>query len=99
MCHGLLIVHFDLKPEVFDHAPDFGGGRARSRQVAVHEDGVGRVEREGLKGSQIMFAAAGDAEFGSRVQEAEETEDFQTALRRQLVAILERRASDRVQCV
>ena len=44
----LLIVHFDLEAEVFDHAPDFGGRLAWCREIAVHEDGVGWIEGEWL---------------------------------------------------
>ena len=35
-----------------------------------------------------MFAAAGDADFGAWVEEPEEAEDFQAALRSQLIAVL-----------
>lgn len=84
----LLVIHLDLKAEVFDHAPDFGGWLAWCREVAVHEDGVGWIEGERLKAAEIVFAASGNADFGAWVQEAEETEHFQAALRSQLIAVL-----------
>ena len=36
-CHRLLIVHFDLEAQIFDHPPDFGGWRAWRREVVVPE--------------------------------------------------------------
>ena len=45
----LLIVHFDLEAEIFDHAPDFGGRLAGCREVAVYEDRVGWIERQRLE--------------------------------------------------
>ena len=45
----LLVVHFDLEAEVLDHAPDFGGRLAWCREVAVHKDGVGWIERQRLE--------------------------------------------------
>jgi hypothetical protein len=72
----LLIVYFDLEAEIFDHAPDFGGRLARCREVAIHEDGVGWVEGEGLETAQIVFAAPCNTEFGTWVQEPEEAEYF-----------------------
>ena len=84
----LLMVHFNLEAQIFDHPPDFWGRLARCREVAVYEDGVGWIERQRLETTQIMFAAAGDADFGMRVEEAKETEHFQTALRSQLVTVL-----------
>ena len=38
---SLLIVHFDLEAEVFDHAPDLVGWLAWCCEVAVHKDGDG----------------------------------------------------------
>jgi hypothetical protein len=84
----LLVVHFDLEAQILDHAPDFGGRLARCREVAVHEDGVGWIERQRLETAQVVFAAAGDADFGARMEETEEAEDFQAALWSQLIAIL-----------
>ena len=84
----LLVIHFDLEAKVLNHAPDFGGRLARCREVAVHEDGVGWIEGEGLKTSQIVFSPASDANFGTRVKKAEEAEYFQAALRSQLIAVL-----------
>ena len=84
----LLVVHFDLEAEILDHTPDLGGRLARCREVAVHENRVGWIERQGLEAAQVMFAASGDADFGTRVEEAKETEHFQTALRGELVAML-----------
>ncbi len=40
-----------------------------------------------MEAAEVMFAAAGDADFGARVEKAEETEDFQTTLRREVVAM------------
>src|SRR6185295_5878979 len=88
----LLIIHFDLEAQILDHAPDFGCWLAWCREVAVHEDGVGRIERERLEASQIVFTPAGNTDFSMRVQEPEETEHFQTALRSEVVAMLQRRA-------
>jgi len=45
----LLMVHFNLEAQIFDHAPDFGGWLPRCREVAVHEDGVGWIERQRLE--------------------------------------------------
>lgn len=87
-CHRLLVVHFDLEAEVFDHAPDFGGWLAWCREVTVYEDGVGWIEGERLEGSEIMFAASGNAKFSTRVEETEEAEDFQTSLWCEIVAVL-----------
>ena len=72
----LLVVHFNLEAQILDHAPDFGGRLARCREIAVHEDGVGWIQGEGLETAQIMFAASCNADFGSRVQEPEEAEYF-----------------------
>ena len=72
----LLVVHFNLEPQIFDHAPDFWCRLAWCREVAVHKDGVGWIERQGLEAAEIMFAAAGDAEFGARVEKPEEAEYF-----------------------
>ena len=83
----LLIIDFNLKTEVLDHTPDFGGRLAWCREVAVHKDGVGWIEREWLETAQVMFAAASNANFGVWVQESEETEYFQTSLRGKLVAM------------
>ena len=90
--HWLLVIHFNLKAEIFDHAPDFGGRLAWCREVAVHEDGVGWIEGERLKAAEVVFPPAGDADFGAWVKKAEEAEDFQAALRSQLIAVLQRRA-------
>ena len=63
----LLVIDFDLEAQVLNHAPDFGGGLAWCREIAVHEDGVGWIEGEGLETAQIVFAAACNAEFGAWV--------------------------------
>ena len=84
----LLVIDFDLEAQVFDHAPDLGGWLARCREVAVYEDGIGWIEGKWLEGPKIMLAAAGDADFGMWVKEAEEAEDFQAALRGKLIAML-----------
>lgn len=90
--HRLLEIHFDLEAEVFDHAPNFGGWLARCREVAVDEDGVGRIEGEGLEGPKIMFTPSGNAKFGTWVEETEEAENLQTSLWCEIVAVLQRRA-------
>ena len=84
---SLLVGHFDFEAEVLDHAPDFGGRLAWCCEVAVHEDGIGWIEGEGLKTPQIVFSPAGDADFGTRVKKAEEAEHFQAALWSQLIAV------------
>lgn len=91
---GLLIIHFDREAEIFNHAPDFWSRRAGSRQVAVDEDGVSWIESQWLERSKIMFAATGDADFRPRVEEPEEAEHFQTALRREVVDLFEWGAGD-----
>jgi len=68
------MLYFDLEAEVLDHAPDLRGWLAWCREVAVHEDGVGWVERERLEAAEIVFPSACDAEFSVRVEESEETE-------------------------
>jgi hypothetical protein len=83
----LLVVHFDLEAQIFDHAPDFRGWLAWCREVAVHEDRVGWIEGQGLEAAQIVLAAAGNAEFGAWMQEPKETEYFQAALRGEVVAV------------
>ena len=45
----LLVVHFNLEAEILDHAPDFWCRLAWCREVAVHEDGVGWIERQRLE--------------------------------------------------
>jgi hypothetical protein len=75
-CHWLLVSHFNLKSKILNHAPDFWGRLAWCREVAVHEDGVGWIEGEGLETAQIVFAASGHAEFGAWVQESEQAEYF-----------------------
>ena len=87
-CYWLLIIHFDLEAEIFNHTPDFWGWLAGCCEVAVYEDGVGWVEGQRLEASQIMFAASCNAKFGAWVEETEEAECFQTALRGQVVAVL-----------
>ena len=72
----LPVVDFDLEAQILDHAPDFGCRLAWCREVPVHEDGVGWVERERLEAAEIVFASAGDAEFSVWVEESEETEHF-----------------------
>ena len=93
------MVYFDLEAQVFDHAPDFWGGRAWCREVAVHEDGICRIEGQGLEAAEVMFAAACHTEFGPWVQEPEEAEYFQAALRSQVVTVLQRRACCRMERV
>ena len=86
--HRLLVGYLDLKAQIFDHTPDFWSRLAWCREVAVYEDRVGWIEGKGLKTSQIMFPASGNTDFGTRVKKAEEAEDFQTALRSKIVAML-----------
>ena len=45
----LLVIDFDLEAQVLDHAPDLGGQLAGCCEVAVHENGVGWVERQWLE--------------------------------------------------
>ena len=75
-CGSLLMFHFYLEAQVFDHSPDLRGWGAWCRQVAVHKDGVGRIEGEWLKASEVVFPPARDADFGARVKKAEETKHF-----------------------
>ena len=84
----LLVVHFDLESQIFDHAPDFRGRLAWCREVAVYEDRVGWIEGEWLQAAEVVFSPSGDADFGTRVEKAEEAEHFQAALRGQMIAIL-----------
>ena len=72
--HRLLIIHFYLEAQILDHAPDFGGRLAWGREVAIHKDRVGWIERERLEAAEIVFPSAGDAEFSVWVEESEETE-------------------------
>lgn len=95
----LLVSHFNLKSQILNHAPDFWGWLAWCCEVAVHEDGVGWVEGQGLEAAEIVFAATGDAEFGAGVEEPEETEHFQASLRSQVVTVFQRRACRRVERV
>lgn len=83
----LLVIHLDLKSQVFDHTPDFRGRLAWCREIAVYEDGVGWVEGEGLQAAEVVFTPARDAYFGTWVKKAEEAEHFQAALRSQLIAV------------
>ena len=72
----LPVVDFDLEAQILDHAPDFGCRLAWCREVPVHEDGVGWVERERLEAAEVVFPSYGDAEFSVRVEKSEETEHF-----------------------
>jgi hypothetical protein len=47
--HRLLVINFNLKPQILDHPPDFRGRLAWCGEVAVHEDGVGWVEGQRLE--------------------------------------------------
>ena len=95
--HRLLVINFNLKSQIFDHAPDFWGWLAWCCEVAVYEDGVGWIEGEGLKAAEIVFAASGNADFGARVKKTEEAEHFQAALWSQLIAVFQRRACHRME--
>ena len=72
----LPVVDFDLEAQILDHAPDLGCRLAWCREVPVHEDGVGWVERERLEAAEVVFPSSGDAEFSVRVEKSEETEHF-----------------------
>ena len=54
---SLLIVHFDLEAEIFDHAPNFLGWLAWCREVVVHEDGVGWITVSLLRPCRFLRAA------------------------------------------
>ena len=84
------IIHLNMKAEVRDHSPHLRRRLARRRQIAVDEDGICRIQRKRLEGSEIMFSPAGDAYFRLRVQEAEQAEHFQAALRGQLITVFQR---------
>jgi len=72
--HWLLVIHFYLESQILNHAPDFWGRLAWCREIPVHENGVGWVERERLEAAEIVFPSACDAEFSVWVEESEETE-------------------------
>src|SRR5690242_6112880 len=91
-CNRLPVVHFNGETEVFDHPPDLRCWSAWGGQIAVDEDRVGWVEGQRLEAAEIVFAASGDADFCTRVKEAEEAQDLKTSLRREVVAVLQRRA-------
>lgn len=80
-----------------DHAVGVGGGLARSGEVAVHEEGVGGVEREGLHVPEVQFPAAGDPELCGWIHETEEAEDLEAALGRKLTAPLQGGSRDRME--
>lgn len=71
-----LVVDFDFKPQIFDHAPDFWCRLTWCGEVAVYEDGVGWIEGQWLETAEVMLAASGHAEFGARVEKSEEAEHF-----------------------
>ncbi len=98
-CDRLLIIDFNCEAEILDHSPNFRRWCARRGQIAVHENRVGWVEGQRLEAAEIVFAAAGDADFCTRVKEAEEAQDFQASLRREVVAVLQRRACHGMQRV
>src|ERR1041384_4380033 len=74
-----------------------GGFLSRRGEIAVDEDRIGRIKSHRLKGPQVDFAAAGDADFLARVDEAEQTKRLQAALRREIVLLFEGRLGNRSQ--
>lgn len=89
----------ELEAEVRDHAVRVRGFLARRGEIAVDEDRVGGIERQGLQRPKIDFSAAGHANLFARVDEPEETERFQAFLRGQLFLFFERRFGNRVKKV
>ena len=73
---GVLVLHFHRKAHVFNHLPDFLVCKAGCRQITVHEERVGDVERQGLKRAEIFFASTGCPDFRFGVEEPEEAENF-----------------------
>ena len=88
VCHRLPVANLDRKAQVLNHVPDFRSGLARRRQVAVHKDRVSGIQRQWLEASEIMLASAGDADFGSRVEESEQAQNFEASLWGQLITML-----------
>ena len=66
-CYWLLVIDLYLESEILDHAPDLWGRLAWCGEVAVHEDGVGWIERQRLEAAEVMFTATGHAEFSAWV--------------------------------
>lgn len=85
------MVCLNFESEILDHPPDLSSRLARCREVPINEDRVRRVQREGLEAAQIMLAATGNADFRPWVEETEETEGFQAALRSEGITVLQRR--------
>ena len=77
---SLLVVHFNLEARGPRSCSRLRGRLARCREVAVHEDGVGWIERRRLKAAEIVFAAAGNADFGTWVEETEEAEALSSSV-------------------
>lgn len=72
----------ELETQVADHLMGIGGVLPGCGQIAVDENRIGRIEAQRLQRAQVDFAAAGDADFFVRVDEAKQAERFQAALRR-----------------
>ena len=73
---------FDLEAEVGNHLMGFGSFLSRGRQIAVDENRVCRVERQGPERTEVELASAADAKLFIGVDEAEQAENLQTALGR-----------------
>src|SRR5215471_7738547 len=89
----------DFEAEVGDHLMCFRGLLPPCGQVAVDEHRVGRIETERLKRAQIYLAAAADANFLAGIDKADETENFQAALRRDLMQAFKGSSGNRVEKV
>ena len=71
-------IDLDLKAKVFDHSPHFRRRLTRRGEIAVHKDGIRRIERQRLEAAEIMLPPSGDTKFRPRMQEAEEAEGLET---------------------
>jgi len=77
----LLVIDSILKPRSSNHTPDFRRGCARRREVAVHEERIGWIQRQRLEATQIVFADRPRRGVRAGVKKSEEAQHFQTALR------------------
>ena len=66
-----------MEAEVLDHAVIFAGVLSWRGEVVADEQRVGGIESQRLQAPQVHFTSSGDADFGSRVSEPEECEDFE----------------------
>ena len=87
----------ELEAGVADHLVIGVRRRAAGRQVALGEDRVRRVQRHRLQRAQRDLAAAGDAQVGARVHEAEHAQRAQRVARLDERIARERRARPRVE--